>query len=64
MQLPVPERVYARIDWVRGPGDGILLTEFELVERSLYLRMNSKAPQRFAAAFDGYVTQKSGSNAS
>lgn len=64
MQLLTSEPVYARIDFVRGPDDRFLLMELELVEPSLYLRMDSKAPQRFAEAFDRYVKQKSGSNAS
>jgi hypothetical protein len=64
MQLLTQEPVYARIDFVRGPDDQFLLMELELVEPSLYLRMDSKAPQRFAEAFDRYVKQKSGSNAS
>ena len=64
MQLLTPEPVYARVDFVRGPDGRFLLMELELVEPSLYLRMDSKAPQRFAEAFDRYVKQKSGSNAS
>jgi hypothetical protein len=30
--------------------------ELELIEPSMYLRMNPDAPERFAAAFDRYVT--------
>ena len=64
MQLVNPEPVYARVDFVRGPDNQFLLMELELVEPSMYLRMDSKAPARFAEAFDRYVTQKSGSNIS
>ncbi len=47
---PLP--VYGRGDWVRGPDDDYLLMELELIEPSLYLRTDSGAPARFAAAFD------------
>ena len=56
--------VYARVDFVCGPDELFLLRELELVGPSLYLRMDSKAPARFAEAFDSYVSQKSGSNIS
>ena len=64
LQLLTSEPVYARVDFVGGPDDQFLLMELELVKPSLYLRMDSKAPLRFAKAFDRYVKQKSGSNAS
>ena len=47
---PLP--VYGRGDWVRGPDNDYLLMELELIEPSLYLRTDSGAPARFAAAFD------------
>jgi len=59
-----PEPVYARIDFVRGADVRFLLMELELVEPSLYLRVDSRAPARFAEAVDHYVLQKSGSNIS
>jgi len=31
--------------------------ELELIEPSLYLRMDDAAPERFAGAFDEYVTR-------
>lgn len=44
--------LYARVDVVRGDTDGgFLLMELELVEPSLYLRMDEGAPARFARAF-------------
>lgn len=64
MQLVAPLPVYARVDFVRGPDGRFLLMELELVEPSMYLRMDSGAPARFAEAFDCYVTQKSGSDIS
>lgn len=56
LSLVDPMPVYARVDLVRG-GDGrFLLLELELIEPSMYLRMHPDAPERFAAAFDRYVT--------
>ena len=60
MQLVDPVPVYARADFVPGPGGGYLLMELEVIEPSLYLRMDTGAPQRFAEAFDEYVTNVSG----
>jgi hypothetical protein len=34
--------------------------ELELVEPSMYLRMDKAAPERFARAFDEYFTKVSG----
>jgi len=50
---PVP--AYARADFVRGADGRFLLMELELIEPSLYLRMDPGAPGRFAAALDDYV---------
>ncbi|HLU06204.1 MAG TPA: hypothetical protein VKZ91_06580 [Woeseiaceae bacterium] len=55
VHLVDPLPVYARCDLVRGPDDRFLLMELELIEPSMYLRMNADAPQRFAQAFDRYV---------
>ena len=49
---PVP--LYARVDFVRHQGRFVLM-ELELVEPSLYLRMDAGAPERFAAAFERWV---------
>lgn len=51
-----PFPVYARCDLVRG-GGGFLLMELELIEPSMYLRMDAAAPERFAAEFHRYVTR-------
>ncbi len=59
MQLVEPCPVYARVDFVRGPNGGYLVMELELIEPSLYLRMDSGAPERFASAFDEYVSAQS-----
>jgi hypothetical protein len=49
--------LYARVDLVRAnSGEGFWLMELELVEPSLYLRMDADAPQRFAGAFVRSVT--------
>lgn len=55
---PLP--VYARVDFVRGADDRFLLMELELVEPSMYLRMDNEAPERFARAFDEYFTKAVG----
>lgn len=42
--------LYARVDLVRGDANAWWLMELELVEPSLYLRMDRGAPERFADA--------------
>jgi hypothetical protein len=54
--LVQPMPVYARCDLVRGVDGRFLLMELELIEPSMYLRMHPAAPDRFAAAFDTYVS--------
>ena len=49
---PVP--LYARVDFVRHQGRFVLM-ELELVEPSLYLRMDGESPERFAAAFERWI---------
>ena len=44
-----------RADFVRGNDDQFWLMELELIEPSLYLRMDDAAADRFAAAFDNYI---------
>jgi hypothetical protein len=51
-----PQPVYVRADFVRGIDGRFLLMELELIEPSLYLRMDADAAERFAAAFDHYVS--------
>lgn len=52
--------LYARVDLVQGQGeDGYWLIELELIEPSLYLRMDSEAPRRFALALDSCVQVRS-----
>lgn len=43
--------LYARVDLVRGNEGGWWIMEFELIEPSMYLRMDPQAPERFADAF-------------
>lgn len=50
-----PQPVYARVDLVRGSDDRLWLMELELIEPSLYLRMDPSAAARFAAAIDRHV---------
>ena len=44
--------LYARIDFIRNDADDFLVMELELIEPSLYLRTDSQAAGRFAAAVD------------
>ena len=57
LDLVEPMPVYARCDFIRGPDGRFLLMELEVIEPSLYLRMDSEAPKRFARAFDAYVAR-------
>ncbi len=57
LSLVEPMPVYARCDFIRGPDGRFLLMELEVIEPSLYLRMDSEAPMRFARAFDAYVAR-------
>jgi glutathione synthase/RimK-type ligase-like ATP-grasp enzyme len=50
--------LYARTDFVRAPDEaGFWLMELELIEPSLYLRMDARAPWRFASALHERVTR-------
>lgn len=44
--------LYARVDFVRDEQGDFLVMELELIEPSMYLRMDPDAPQRFARAID------------
>ncbi len=55
LRLVDPMPIYARCDFIRGRNGRFLLMELEVIEPSLYLRMDSEAPMRFARAFDAYV---------
>ena len=55
LSLVSPAPVYVRCDFVRGPEGRFLLMELELIEPSMYLRINDAAPGRFAEEFDKYV---------
>ena len=50
-----PAPLYARCDFVRDSEGSFRVMELELVEPSLYLRMDADAPARFATAFDRHV---------
>ena len=45
-----PAPLYGRIDFVRNTDGGFSVMELELIEPSLYLRMDPEAPMRFARA--------------
>ena len=50
-----PTPVYARIDLVRDRDGEFVVMELELVEPSLYLRLDENAAGRFARAFDSHI---------
>jgi glutathione synthase/RimK-type ligase-like ATP-grasp enzyme len=53
------ELLYARADFVRAPGDvRFCLMELELIEPSMYLRMDDCAPVRFARALHERVQRQ------
>lgn len=60
MALVEPVPAYARADFVRARDGRFLVMELELVEPSMYLRMDDDAPRRFAEAFDRYVAKAAG----
>jgi hypothetical protein len=47
--------LYARVDLVQLRGGGYGLMELELIEPALYLRMDERAPERFAYALDNHL---------
>lgn len=55
MQLIHPTPLYARADFVRDEANDFLLMELELIEPSLYLRMDGRAPRRFARAINDWL---------
>ena len=57
LDLVDPQPVYVRADFVRSDDNQYLLMELELIEPSLYLRTDSGAAARFAAAFDNYIKE-------
>lgn len=56
---PVGHPLYARVDLVRMP-DRWALMELELIEPSLYLRMDPEAPERFARAVEDRLARPAG----
>lgn len=49
-----PAPLYARIDLVRDGAGDFAVMELEVIEPSLYLRMDPQAPSRFARAVDAW----------
>ena len=60
MALVQPTPLYARCDFVRDACGTFRVMELELIEPSLYLRMDVDAPARFARAFDAHVRRVRG----
>lgn len=56
MRLLDETPLYARVDFVRDQHGEFALMELELIEPSLYLRTDAKAPHRFAVAIDRWLT--------
>ena len=50
--------LYARLDFVRDASDDFVVMEAELIEPSLYLRMDDGAPERFARAIDDWFSAR------
>ena len=59
MDVLSPEPLYARLDFVRSKDD-FLVMELELIEPSLYLRMDPSAPDRFAASIHHWALSHMG----
>lgn len=55
-----PAPLYGRIDFVRDAAGDFDVMEFELIEPSLYLRMDPGAPERFARAIDDWYRAAAG----
>jgi len=55
-----PAPLYGRIDFVRDAAGDFVVMEFELIEPSLYLRMDPGAPKRFARAIDAWYRAAAG----
>lgn len=53
---PLP--LYARIDLVRTNANQFALMELELIEPSLYFNMDKESTQRFAKAFNNWMTSR------
>jgi glutathione synthase/RimK-type ligase-like ATP-grasp enzyme len=52
-----PAPLYGRVDFVRNAAGNFDVMELELIEPSLYLRMEPEAPQRFARAVDTWFAR-------
>jgi len=52
-----PAPLYGRIDFVRNAAGDFDVMELELIEPSLYLRMDPQAPHRFARAVDAWFSE-------
>lgn len=50
--------LYARVDFVRDEMDDFALMELELIEPSLYFRMDRDSPKRFAKTFDDWMKRR------
>lgn len=53
-----PGPLYARVDFVRDERGGFRVMEMELIEPSMYLRMDDAAPMRFAKAIDAWFSRE------
>ena len=51
-----PAPLYSRLDFVRSQ-NGFAIMEIELIEPSLYFNLDSESPQRFARAFEQWMTR-------
>lgn len=60
LEAVVPAPLYARVDLVRNGAGDFAVMELELIEPSLYLRMDAGAPDRFAHAIDRWFGRAEG----
>ncbi|HET6528378.1 MAG TPA: hypothetical protein VFG39_06470, partial [Balneolaceae bacterium] len=58
LQILHPKPFYTRIDYVRTSNDTFALMELELIEPSLYFNMDDESPERFAEAFEVWMSEK------
>lgn len=57
-KLQIDQLVYARVDVIRNNEDELVISELELIEPEIWLRLNTKAPNLFAEAINTYIIKQ------